>query len=102
MGNLRQSMTEDEWNELGKQVSDERESIKHLEKDIVDLQNEQTALIKEKWRLRNEISKQKAMIEHMKRQVVEEKERKSAWKKAAAVLAAVWALFLSLFHIERK
>jgi predicted nucleic acid-binding Zn-ribbon protein len=102
MGNLRQSMTEDEWNELGERVSEEKESIKLLERDVVNLQNEQTALIKEKWRLRSEINKQKALIEHLRRQSMEEKERKSAWQKVAAVLAAVWALFISLFHIERK
>lgn len=76
--------------------------VKSLEDEIVILQNEQAALIRNKWRLEEEIRKQKALVERLKTHATEETERKGAWRKVAALLLAIWTLFLSLFHIERK
>ena len=76
--------------------------VKSLENEIVILQNEQAALIRNKWRLEEEIRKQKALAERLKAQTTEETERKGAWRKVAALMLALRTLFLSLFHIERK
>lgn len=77
-------------------------TIKRLEKEIVILQDEQTALLRRKWLLEDEIRKQKKRIQELEMGHKEEVERKGAWRKAAALLLALWTLFLSLFHIERK
>ena len=77
-------------------------TIKRLENEIVLLQDEQTALLRRKWQLEDEVRKQRKRIQELELGNKEETERKGAWRKAAAILAAVWALVLSLFHIERK
>lgn len=77
-------------------------TIKKLENEIVLLQDEQTALLRRKWQLEDEVRKQRKRIEELEMGHREEKERKGAWKKAAALMLALWTLFLSMFHIERK
>lgn len=77
-------------------------AIKKLENEIVLLQDEQTALLRRKWQLEDEVRKQKKRIEELEMGNMEERERKGAWRKAAALLLALWTLFLSMFHIERK
>jgi len=77
-------------------------AIKKLENEIVLLQDEQTALLRRKWQLEDEVRKQKERIKELEMDNMEEKERKGAWRKAAALLLALWTLFLSMFHIERK
>lgn len=76
--------------------------IKKLENEIVILQDEQTALLRRKWLLEDEIRKQRKRIQELEMGHTEEIQRKGAWKKATALLLALWTLFLSLFHIERK
>lgn len=77
-------------------------AIKKLENEIILLQDEQTALLRRKWQLEDEVRKQKKRIEELEMGNMEERERKGAWRKAAALLLALWTLFLSMFHIERK
>lgn len=77
-------------------------AIKKLENEIVLLQDEQTALLRRKWQLEDEVRKQKERIKELEMGNMEERERKGAWRKAAALLLALWTLFLSMFHIERK
>lgn len=76
--------------------------IKKLENEIVLLQDEQTALLKRKWQLEDEVRQQKKRIQELEMGKKEETERKGAWRKATALLLAIWTLFLSMFHIERK
>jgi len=77
-------------------------AIKKLENEIVLLQDEQTALLRRKWQLEDEVRKQKKRIQELEMGYTEETQRKGAWKKAAALMLALWTLFLSMFHIERK
>lgn len=77
-------------------------TIKRLENEIVILQDEQTALLRRKWQLEDEIRKQRKRIKELEMGNHEEKERKGAWRKLAAVLVAAWALILSLFNIDKK
>jgi len=77
-------------------------AIKKLENEIVLLQDEQTALLRKKWQLEDEIRKQRKRIQELEMGNMEETQKKGVWQKATAVLAAIWALVLSMFHIEHK
>lgn len=77
-------------------------AIKKLENEIVLLQDEQTALLRRKWQLEDEVRKQKERIKELEMDNMEEKERKGAWKKLTALLLAIWLLFLSTLGIDRK
>lgn len=77
-------------------------AIKKLENEIVLLQDEQTALLRRKWQLEDEVRKQRKRIQELEMGHKEETQKKGIWKKIAAILLALWTLFLSLFHIERK
>jgi predicted nucleic acid-binding Zn-ribbon protein len=77
-------------------------AIKKLENEIVLLQDEQTALLRKKWQLEDEIRKQRKRIQELEMGNMEETKKKGVWQKATAVLAAIWALVLSMFHIEHK
>jgi hypothetical protein len=76
--------------------------IKKLENEIVLLQDEQTALLRRKWQLEDEVRQQKKRIQELEMENKEESDRKGVWKKVVALLLALWTLFLSIFHIERK
>lgn len=77
-------------------------TIKRLENEIVILQDEQTALLRRKWQLEDEIRKQRKRIQELEMGNMEEKEQKGAWKKLTALLLAIWLLFLSTLGIDRK
>lgn len=77
-------------------------TIKKLENEIVLLQDEQTALLRRKWQLEDEVRKYKKRIQDLEIGNIKETQRKGAWQKATAILVAVWALVLSFFHFERK
>jgi predicted nucleic acid-binding Zn-ribbon protein len=77
-------------------------AIKKLENEIVLLQDEQTALLRRKWQLEDEVRRQRKRIEELEMGNKQETERKGAWKKAVALLLALYTLFLSFFHIEKK
>jgi hypothetical protein len=77
-------------------------TIKRLENEIIHLQDEQTALLRRKWQLEDEIRKQKKRIQELEMGHREEKDRKGAWKKLAAILVAAWAVVLSLFNMDKK
>jgi hypothetical protein len=77
-------------------------AIKKLENEIVLLQDEQTALLRKKWQLEDEIRKQRKRIQELEMGNMEETQKKGVWQKATAVLVAMWALILSLFNIDHK
>lgn len=77
-------------------------TIKRLEREIVILQDEQTALLRRKWQLEDEIRQQRKRIKELEMEHHEEKGRKGAWRKLAAILVACWALILSLFNLDKK
>ena len=77
-------------------------TIKRLENEIIHLQDEQTALLRRKWQLEDEIRKQRKRINELEMEHREEKDRKGAWKKLAAILVAAWAVVLSLFNMDEK
>lgn len=77
-------------------------TIKRLENEIVILQDEQTALLRRKWQLEDEIRKQRKRIQELEMGNMEEKEKKGAWRKLTALLLAIWLLFLSTLGIDRK
>lgn len=77
-------------------------AIKKLENEIVLLQDEQTALLRRKWQLEDEVRQQKKRIQELEMGNMEEKEKIGAWKKLTALLLAIWLLFLSTLGIDRK
>jgi hypothetical protein len=79
-----------------------RRIIKKLENEIVTLDRDYTALIKKKWRMEEDIRKQKELIEKLEDTNLSEIKKRSLWKKIALLLAASWAVFLSFCGIDRK
>jgi hypothetical protein len=77
-------------------------AIKKLENEIVLLQDEQTALLRRKWQLEDEVRQQKKRIQELEMGNMEEREKQGAWKKLTALLLAIWLLFLSTLGIDRK
>jgi hypothetical protein len=77
-------------------------AIKKLENEIVLLQDEQTALLRRKWQLEDEVRQQKKRIQELEMGNMEEKEKIGTWKKLTALLLAIWLLFLSTLGIDRK
>ena len=77
-------------------------AIKKLENEIVLLQDEQTALLRRKWQLEDEVRQQRKRIQELEMGNMEEKEKQGAWKKLTALLLAIWLLFLSTLGIDRK
>lgn len=76
--------------------------LKQFEKEIVFLERQQTELLRKKWALEDKIRKQQERIQQLETSETEKKKGLSVWKKMALVLAASWALVLSLFSIEKK
>jgi hypothetical protein len=77
-------------------------TIKKLENEIVLLQDEQTALLRRKWQLEDEVRQQRKRIQELEMGNIEEREKQGAWKKLTALLLAIWLLFLSTLGIDRK
>ena len=77
-------------------------ALKQLENEIVFLEQQQTELLRKKWALEERIRKQNERIALLELEGTEAKEKRSMWKKVALVLAATWAIVLSLFSIDRK
>ncbi len=77
-------------------------AIKKLENEIVLLQDEQTALLRRKWQLEDEVRQQKKRIQELEMGNMEERQKQGAWKKLTALLLAIWLLFLSTLGIDRK
>lgn len=80
----------------------QKEIIKNLEKEIVILQDDQTAMIKQKWRLEDDVRKHQDRIRELEVKELNAKKKVSTWKKVTAVLVAAWALVLSLFNFDKK
>jgi hypothetical protein len=78
------------------------DTIKLLEKEIIALQDEQTELLRRRWKLDAQIAEQRKRIEELEMGHIQEKEKKNLWQKTAAVLLAAWLLFLSLFSNEKE
>lgn len=76
--------------------------IKRLENEIIALQDEQTALLRRKWRLEDEIRKQRELIKQLEMGEMEAVKGRSAWKRVVALMVAFWALFLSFMGMDRK
>lgn len=77
-------------------------ALKQLEKEIVFLERQQTELLRKKWALEDRLRKQQERIQELETRETEAKKGHSFWKKAALILAAFWALIISLFNIDRK
>lgn len=76
--------------------------IKHLEKQIADMDTDYVSLLRRKWRLEDEIRVQKEKIARLELVSSERREKYSFWKKLAILLAASWAVFLSFCGLDRK
>lgn len=77
-------------------------TIKILEDEIVKLQDEQTDLIRRRWKLEAQITEQRDRIKELENEHIEEQEKKGLWQKTTAFLLAIWVLFLSLFGHEKE
>lgn len=77
-------------------------TIKRLEKEIVALQDEQTALLRKKYMLEDEIRKHNKRIKELENKGMEAEHGKKTWQKLTAFILAVWVVFLSLFGVDRK
>jgi septal ring factor EnvC (AmiA/AmiB activator) len=78
------------------------DTIKLLEKEIIALQDEQTELLRRRWKLDAQIAEQRKRIEELEVGHIQEQEKKGLWQKTTAVLLAMWLLFLSLFSNEKE
>ena len=77
-------------------------AIKRLELEITALQDEQTALLRKKYHLEDELRQKKKRIAELELRETEASKGKKTWQKITALLLAVWVLFLSLFGVEKK
>lgn len=77
-------------------------AIKRLELEITSLQDEQTALLRKKYHLEDELRAKKKRIAELELRETEADRGKKIWQKVTALLLAIWVLFLSLFGVERK
>ena len=76
--------------------------IQRLEREIIALQDEQTAILKKKYSLEDELRLQKKRIADLELRETDAVEGKKGWQKVSAFLLAIWLLVLSLLGIERK
>jgi predicted nuclease with TOPRIM domain len=76
--------------------------IKLLENEIIKLQDEQTELLRRRWKLDAQIAEQRSRIKELEIGHIQEAEKKNLWQKTAAVLLAAWLLLLSLFSNEKE
>ena len=78
------------------------ETLKQLEKEIVELENAQVELMRKKWALETKLEKQQQVLSSLELQAETAVKQLSVWKKAALVLAVAWGIVLSFFNIDRK
>lgn len=76
-------------------------AIKRLELELTALQDEQTALLRKKYHLEDELRAKKKLIAELEMRETDATEGKKAWQKITAILLAAWLLFLSLTGIKR-
>jgi hypothetical protein len=76
--------------------------IEKLEREIIALQDEQTAILKKKYSLEDQLRLQKKRIADLELRETDAVEGKKGWQKFSAFLLAIWLLVLSLLGIERK
>jgi hypothetical protein len=77
--------------------------IERLEKEIVALQDEQTAILKKKYKLEDSLREQKKIIADLKLRETNAVDGEKGWQKVSALLLAIWVLFMSLFgNDDRK
>lgn len=77
-------------------------ALKQLENEIVFLEQQQTELLRKKWALEERLRKQQERIEELENKKEKEQKGHSFWKKTALILAAFWALVVSLLAAEDK
>lgn len=77
-------------------------AIKRLEMEITALQDEQTALLRKKYHLEDELRSKKKRIAELELRETEANNGKKVWQKLTALMLAIWVLFLSFFGIEKK
>ncbi len=76
--------------------------IEKLEREIIALQDEQTAILKKKYSLEDQLRFQKKRIADLELRETSAVEGKKGWQKVSAFLLAIWLLVLSLLGVERK
>jgi predicted unusual protein kinase regulating ubiquinone biosynthesis (AarF/ABC1/UbiB family) len=79
-------------------------ALKQLESEIIFLEQQQTELLRRKWALEERNRKQQQRIEELEQRTEKEQKRHSFWKKTALILAAFWAIVVSVLGMgdERK
>ena len=79
-------------------------ALKQLESEIVFLEQQQTELLRRKWALEERNRKQQQRIEELEQRTEKEQKGHSFWKKTALILAAFWAIVVSVLGMgdERK
>ena len=79
-------------------------ALKQLESEIIFLEQQQTELLRRKWALEERNRKQQQRIEELEQRTEKEQKGHSFWKKTALILAAFWAIVVSVLGMgdERK
>ena len=79
-------------------------ALKQLESEIVFLEQQQTELLRRKWALEERNRKQQQRIEELEQRTEKEQKGHSFWKKTALILAAFWAIVVSVLGMgdEKK
>jgi hypothetical protein len=78
--------------------------IKKLESEVVFLEQQQTELLRKKWALEEKNRRQQQNIEELEQKTEQEQKGHSFWKKTALILAAFWAIIVSVLGMgdEKK
>ena len=79
-------------------------ALKQLESEIVFLEQQQTELLRRKWALEERNRRQQERIEELEQKTEQEQKGHSFWKKTALILAAFWAIVVSVLGMgdEKK
>lgn len=79
-------------------------ALKQLESEIIFLEQQQTELLRRKWALEERNRKQQQRIEELEQRTEKEQKGHSFWKKTALILAAFWAIVVSVLGMgdEKK
>jgi predicted unusual protein kinase regulating ubiquinone biosynthesis (AarF/ABC1/UbiB family) len=79
-------------------------ALKQLESEIIFLEQQQTELLRRKWALEERNRKQQQHIEELEQRTEKEQKGHSFWKKTALILAAFWAIVVSVLGMgdEKK
>jgi predicted unusual protein kinase regulating ubiquinone biosynthesis (AarF/ABC1/UbiB family) len=78
------------------------ETLKQLEKEIVELENAQVELMRKKWALETKLEKQQQVLSSLELQAETAVKERSMWKRVALVLGVAWGIVLSFFNIDKK